>query len=374
MYLENISLSCFKNYADCKLNFSPDINCILGPNGSGKTNMLDAIHYLSLTRSAFNTIDQQNIQHHQDFFSIRGLFDHQKKRHQIQCSCKSGSKKTLKKDNNVYSRLSDHVGLFPCVLITPYDTDILREGSAIRRKFMDSIISQVDPQYLQCLLKYQRLLSQRNKLLKDFATRHSFDHDLLSSYDQPMLGLMRTIADRRVAFIEQFLPVFRDYYQTLSNAQDRVDISYQSNVLEDDFNSKFSENHQQDLKLQRTGLGVHKDDLDCTIEGYSVRKFGSQGQMKSFVIAMRLAQFEVIKEQKGFKPILLLDDIFDKLDDQRIAKLMEMVSGHLFGQIFLTDARPERTTRILENLSAEIRKFAVEKGEVSLIENTEVGS
>ena len=366
MHLENISLTCFKNYAECTLNFSPDINCILGPNGSGKTNMLDAIHYLSLTKSAFNTIDQQNIKHQQEFFSIRGTFVQDQKNYRVQCSCQYGSKKTVKKDNVVYTRLSDHVGLFPSVLITPYDTDILREGSAIRRKFMDSIISQVDAQYLKCLLKYQRLLSQRNKLLKDFGSKYAFDPHLLSSYDQPMLELIKIIADRRVEFMEQFLPVFKNYYRILSDEQDEVDICYHSDVLDDEFPTKFISNHQRDLNLQRTSLGIHKDDLKCSIDGFSVRKFGSQGQLKSFVIAMRLAQFEVIKQQKGFKPILLLDDIFDKLDDRRIAKLMEMVSGHLFGQIFLTDARPERTSRILENLSAEIRKFSVEKGVASL--------
>ena len=226
---------------------------------------------------------------------------------------------------------------------------------------MDSIISQVDSQYLAILLKYQRLLTQRNQALKNFAAKYTFDEHLLASYDQPMLELMKHISQRRVDFIRQFLPLFKHYYRTISDAQDQVDIIYHSDVLEDNFSTRFLGNHQQDLKVQRTTLGIHKDDLKCSIGGYSVRKFGSQGQLKSFVIAMKLAQFEVIREQKGFKPILLLDDIFDKLDDLRIAKLMEMVSGHLFGQIFLTDARPERTSRILESLSSDILKFSVKK-------------
>jgi len=366
MYLENISLSCFKNYLESSLKFSPDINCILGPNGSGKTNLLDAIHYLSLTRSAFNTFDQQNIQHQKDFFSIRGVFDHQGKKYRIQCSCQSGQKKVVKKDNTVYTRLSDHIGLFPSVLISPYDTDILREGSATRRKFMDSIISQVDPNYLKSLLKYQRILNQRNRLLKDFWVKQRFDALLISSYDEPLVRLMETISGQRIRFIRQFLPIFKDYYQALSHGQDQVDISYQSDIPEEGFRLKFTNNHQRDLKLQRTELGIHKDDLNCAIEGHSVNKFGSQGQQKSFVIAMRLAQFDLLKELKGFKPVLLLDDIFDKLDDLRIAKLMEMVSGHLFGQIFITDARPERTARMLENLCSEIRKFKVDNGKVVL--------
>jgi DNA replication and repair protein RecF len=344
------------------LNFSPDINCILGPNGSGKTNLLDAIHYLSLTKSAFNNIDQQHIQHQKDFFSIRGQFTSDQKKHLIQCSIKIGAKKVFKKDGSIYTRLSDHVGRFPCVLITPYDIDLLRESSAIRRKFMDSIISQIDQPYLTDLMKYQRLLNQRNQLLKHFAAHHSFDEDLLASYDQPMLELMKSISRRRSAFLGQFLPLFMDYYQTLSDAQDHVNIIYHSDLLETDFHSRFLHNHRQDLKVQRTALGVHRDDLKCTIDGYSVRKYGSQGQLKSFVIAMRLAQFEIIRKEKGFKPILMLDDIFDKLDDLRIDKLMGMVSSHHFGQIFLTDARPERTSRILENLSAEISGFLVKKG------------
>ena len=368
MHLENISINCFKNYAESSLKFSPDINCILGANGSGKTNLLDAIHYLSLTRSAFNTIDQQNIQHEKDFFSIRGDFEHQGKKHRIQCSCQSGQKKIVKKDNNAYTRLSDHIGLFPSVLISPYDTDILREGSAIRRKFMDSIISQVDPHYLKTLLKYQRILSQRNRLLKDFWVKQRFDAQLIESYDEPILKLMEIISGQRIRFTGQFLPVFKHYYQILSAGRDLVEISYQSQVPEDGFGQKFRDNHQRDLKLQRTELGIHKDDLNCTIDGHSVRRLGSQGQQKSFVIAMRLAQFDLLKEQKGFKPVLLLDDIFDKLDDIRIAKLMEMVSGHLFGQIFITDARPERTSRILDNLSCQIRKFTVDNGTAILTE------
>jgi DNA replication and repair protein RecF len=276
----------------------------------------------------------------------------------------------VKKNNTAYSRLSDHIGLFPSILISPYDTDILREGSAIRRKFMDSTISQVDPEYLKNLLSYQRMLAQRNRLLKDFSLKQRFDAQLISSYDEPMLQLMKQISDHRVVFVQQFLPLFRDYYQTLSDGQDLVDIAYLSDVPEKDFHLRFKDNHQRDLKLQRTELGIHRDDLNCTIEGHGIRKFGSQGQQKSFVIAMRLAQFDLFKEQKGFKPILLLDDIFDKLDDHRIAKLMEMVSGHLFGQIFITDARPERTDRILEDLTAEIRKFVVHNGTAVLAENT----
>lgn len=364
MYLESISLSRFKNYTECSLQFSSEINCFLGPNGSGKTNLLDAIHYLSLTKSAFNSIDQQNVQHQQDYFSIRGVFHLQGKRHKVQCSYQNGSKKIVKKDNTPYSRLSEHIGRFPSVVISPYDTDILREGSAVRRKFMDSIISQTDRNYLTGLLSYQRLLNQRNHLLKDFALKQRFDPQLIASYDQPMLHHMKKITESRKHFMDSFIPIFSRYYEILSNEQDEVNINYKSDVLKNDFEARFIANHHRDLKLQRTELGVHQDDLNCTIGGNSIRRFGSQGQQKSFVIAMKLAQFELLQQLKGFKPILLLDDIFDKLDDQRIGQLMNMVSGHLFGQIFITDARPERTARILEDLPSEIRKFNIDQGRV----------
>ena len=366
MYLENISLTHFKNYRHCELHFSRYINCIMGPNGSGKTNLLDAIHYLSLTKSALNSVDQQNIQHDEEFFSIRGTFNLQGKNHSIQCSCKSGSKKVVQKDKKPYSKLSEHIGSFPLVLISPLDMDILREGSMTRRKFMDGIIAQIDSHYLQSLLRYQRLLSQRNQLLKSFALKHQFDAQLIESYDEPMLQLMKIIFDRRSQFLNQYVPVFKKHYASLSESTEEVDLTYKSDLFAADFREKFLKNHKRDLILQRTDLGTHKDDLNCQIGRYTIRKFGSQGQQKSFVIALKLAQFELLQEEKGIKPILLLDDIFDKLDDLRIEKLIDMVSGQTFGQLFITDARPERTARILENLHCEISKFLVNNGEVTL--------
>lgn len=367
MYLENISLRHFKNYLQCDLEFSQYINCIMGSNGSGKTNLLDAIHYLSLTKSSLNPIDQQNIQHDEEFFSIRGTFNLHGKNHQIQCSCKIGSKKVIQKNKKPYTRLSEHIGAFPLVLISPYDTDILREGSMTRRKFMDGIISQIDPQYLRNLLKYQRLLSQRNQLLKNFALKHQYDAQLIASYDEPMLQLMKLIFDRRNQFMDQYVPLFKKHYNSLSEGREEVDLNYKSDLFAADFLEKFQNNHQRDLTLQRTDLGTHKDDLSCRVGGYSISKFGSQGQQKSFVIALKLAQFELIQKEKEFKPILLLDDIFDKLDDKRIEQLIDMVSGQTFGQLFITDARPERTARILGNVPCEISKFMIDNGKVAAI-------
>ena len=365
MYLENLSLTYFKNYQECSLNFSENINCILGPNGSGKTNLLDAIYYLSFTKSAFSAVEQQNIHHGQEFYSVRGAFQHSTKKTRVQCSFKSGEKKVVKKDGNPYQKISDHIGRFPVVLISPYDTDILRDGSSIRRKFMDVIISQLDPGYLQNLLKYQRTLLQRNQLLKEFASKQKFDAHLLASYDQPLLILGEKIAHRRQEFVGQFMPLFQDHYRTLCEASESVGIQYKSEALDAEFQRRFLNNYQRDLSLQRTELGVHKDDLICLLGDHLIRKIGSQGQQKSFVVALKLAQFDLIHLEKGFKPILLLDDIFDKLDDHRIGKLIEMVSGNRFGQIFITDARPERTDRILETVEDEIRKIRVEQGHVA---------
>jgi len=374
MYLENISLSCFKNYSGCKLSFSPAINCITGPNGSGKTNLLDAIHYLSLTKSAFNPVDHQNIQRNQPFFAIRGNFNRQGKNYLVSCSYKTGEKKVIKNNQKPYQRLSEHIGAFPLVMITPYDTDLIREGSSIRRKFLDGLIAQINPPYLQDLLNYQRLLNQRNQLLKNFAIRHQFDAALVASYDQPMLGLMENIAAVRNKFLEQFIPVFKKHYATLSEGNEAVGIKYRSDLLEDNFRERFLANHQKDLQLQRTELGIHKDDLLCTFDDHSLKKFGSQGQQKSFVIAMKLAQFDCLGEAHQFKPVLLLDDVFDKLDDHRISRLMDMVSGQKFGQIFITDARPERTARILEDLEDEIFNFQVDQGHARGVETPQANA
>ncbi len=364
MHLENISLSNFKNYQRCDLEFSPHINCIVGPNGSGKTNLLDAIHYLSLTKSAFSNIDQQAIRHLEDFFAIRGTFSKNGKEVQLQCSLKSGGKKAFLKDKKPYIKLSEHVGNFPSVLITPYDTDLIREGSEVRRKFLNNILAQIDGEYLDDLMNYQHLLRQRNQLLKDMAGGKPFDALLINSYDEPMIGLCQKIHKRRNSFMVDFLEIFKKHYALLSDHKEQVEISYRSHLQSQNFAVEFMEALQKDMALQRSTKGVHRDDLVFTIENHSLKKFGSQGQQKCFVIALKLAQFETITNSKGFKPLLLLDDIFDKLDDRRIEKLMTMVAGQVFGQLFMTDARPERTSRILEKIDAEQQTFLVESGEV----------
>jgi DNA replication and repair protein RecF len=364
MFLENINLFNFKNYQELNLTFSPQINCFVGENGSGKTNLLDAIHYLSLTKSAFSSVDSQNIRHEEAFFMVKGDFFKDEKKHTVQCNLQSGQKKVVKHNKVDYEKLAEHIGQFPVVMIAPDDTSIIKEGSENRRKFFDGILSQLDRNYLDNLMRYNHVLKQRNSLLKQFAERNYLDKDLLEPYDIQIINLGLKISETRKIYLEQFLPLFVSHYQDLSDHKEKVDLVYESDVLETDFKERFVKNVRKDLALQRTTMGVHKDDFNFVIDGYPLKKFGSQGQQKSFLIALKLTQFDTIHQAKGFKPVLLLDDIFDKLDDKRIDKLMQMVSGHSFGQLFVTDARPERTKRIFDKIDAPKKVFLIEKAEV----------
>jgi DNA replication and repair protein RecF len=353
MHLENISLVNFKNYAEAHFSFCPDINCIMGDNGSGKTNLLDAIYYLSLTKSFFNTNDPQNIRFETDFFGIRGSFSKDGKSPSVTCKLQISGKKEILIDDNSYERITDHIGAFPVVMIAPNDTDIIRGSSELRRKFFDGVISQVDRPYLSELLRYNRALKRRNSLLKYFAVQGAFDPDLIGGYDRIIIDSGRNIFEHRKSMIARFNPVFNDCYETMAGKREKVEIDYLSDSAEENFAETFRLNITNDRQNRRTGLGIHKDEFEFLINGISLRKFGSQGQQKSFLIALKLTQFELIRQDKGFKPILLLDDIFDKLDDKRINNLMNLVNRHNFGQLFITDARPERTLAIIHDLDCE---------------------
>jgi len=364
MWLEKIEILNYKNHETAKLEFSEQINAFVGSNGSGKTNLLDAIYYLSLTKSAFSTDEQQNIRHTAPFFMLKGDFVLENKNYQIQFSFQPGQKKKARNNKRLYDKLSEHIGQFPVVLIAPNDTDIIRDGSDIRRKFFDGIISQIDKPYLENLLQYNHILRQRNSLLKQFAERNYFDADLLETYNEPLLDVGQKIYETRKVFLTDFHPHFHVHYQNLSAQKETVNIQYQSDLEEQHFESAFRKNLPKDRTLQRTTLGIHKDDFIFEINGQPLKKFGSQGQQKSFVIALKLAQFDIIKHQKKIKPILLLDDIFDKLDDLRIQKLTEMVINQSFGQLFVTDARPERTASIFDQVNANKKVFHIEGGQV----------
>jgi len=364
MYLKQISLVNFKNYSEASLSFDPGVNFFTGDNGEGKTNLLDAIHYLSLCKSYFNPIESQNIQHEQDFFMIQGTFDLDGNEENIYCGLKRNQKKVFKRNKKEYDRLADHIGLLPVVVISPTDTNLITEGSEERRKFIDSIIAQFDRTYLEDLIAYNRVVSQRNALLKLFFKTRRFDAASLEIWDAQMIPLARSIHEKRKAFISEFIPIFGKYYRFLSSEKEQVDIRYQSDLGEGDFWNTLKDCLEKDRMMQYSTAGIHKDDLVFTIGGYPVKRFASQGQQKSFLISLKLAQFDFIKEIKKEKPILLLDDIFDKLDDHRVRKLMELVSHHNFGQIFITDTHPERIQSIFKEISVPVKTFTIKTANV----------
>jgi len=361
MHLETLHLLNFKNYLEANLPFSPRINVLVGKNGSGKTNLLDAIHYLALTRSAFSGSDHHCIRHGQQHFFLRGLFKKADNRVEITCAFQNGSKKVLKEGLNEYQKLSDHIGKYPVVLIAPDDTSLVKEGSEGRRKFFDSIISQLDHVYLDSLIQYNQALRQRNALLKIFFETNTSDAAALETYDDMLVRFGTTVNERRKAFVGEYGPVFKGFYHFIAD-EEEADIRYRSELEETDFREGLMSSRSRDLGLQRTVFGIHRDDYHFTLGSGDLKRLGSQGQQKSFIIALKLAQFEILKKQKGFRPILLLDDIFDKLDDFRIEKLLELIKNDELGQLFITDARPDRTAALLKQINVSSSVFTVTGG------------
>jgi DNA replication and repair protein RecF len=362
MVIEKLTVLNFKNYDHAEFNFSKAINLITGLNGSGKTNLLDAIHYISLTKSAFNTQDVLNIQSGKPYFSIQSQISNGNEKHSVLCNLIKGQKKQIKVDKTLFTRASEYIGKFPAILITPYDTDLVREGSIERRRFFDTLISQIDQAYLQDLILYNQHLKQRNSALKIFYQTNRVDQDLIDYYNLKMLGLGEILFTIRKKFVEEFAPIFQKYYQVISHDKDDVSLRYQSHCLSENFEEEFTGSLERDIALQRTSKGIHKDDFLFEIKKVSLKNFGSQGQQKSFVIALKIAQYHIIKERKGFDPVLLLDDIFDKLDDERIHKLLELISSGMFGQIFITDASLERLQKYIGSISSEMIIFKIHNG------------
>jgi DNA replication and repair protein RecF len=333
------------------------INCFVGKNGIGKTNILDAIYHLAIGKSYFNPLAVQNIKHGEDFFVIDGEFEKNERTEQILCSLKKGQKKILKRNGKVYEKFSDHIGFIPLVIISPSDSDLIIEGSETRRKFIDSVISQLDNSYLQQLIQYQKIISQRNALLKYFALNHVFESDTLSIYNEQLNSLGQFIFEKRKKFLIDFIPIFNNYHREITNSAETVQLVYQSDLFEKDTLTLLEENISKDRALHYTSVGVHKDDLSFEIDNYPIKKFGSQGQQKSFLIALKLAQFDFVKKQSGEKPILLFDDIFDKLDEFRVSKIIEMVNNEEFGQLFISDTHPERTENIVKTTHQSYKIF-----------------
>jgi DNA replication and repair protein RecF len=364
MYLQRLSVINFKNYTEAELAFADGVNVFVGNNGAGKTNLLDAIHYLSLCKSYFNPIDSQQIKQAADFFIITGSFEKNGHADNVACSVKRNQKKQFKRNKKDYQRLADHIGQFPLVMVSPYDISIIIEGSEERRKFIDNVISQTDNAYLDELINYNKVLMNRNALLKQIADTGRYDAGLFEVLDEQLTASGARVFEKRKAFMELFTPIFNQHYSYLSGDAEYVELVYDSQLLSDSFKGLLKKNSERDRVMERTLAGIHKDELVFSIHGMPMKKFGSQGQQKSFLIALKLAQYTYLYREKGFKPLLLLDDIFDKLDDLRVTRLMQMISNHDFGQVFITDTDINRVENIFNKIGVPITLFKVEEGAV----------
>lgn len=368
MWLKQLSVLNFKNYSETTLSFLPEVNAFTGSNGTGKTNLLDAIHYLSLCKSYFNPIDSQHIKKGEEWFMVQGEFDREERPDVISCSLKRNQKKQFKRNKKDYPRLADHIGQYPLVMVSPNDTLIILEGSEERRKFIDNVISQSDNRYLDTLIAYNKILLQRNILLKNIKEKGVFDIGLLEVLNIQLVEVGEVIYQKRKQFMAGFTPAFQRHYAYLTDGAEEVSLVYDSQLHHKDFLALLESSLDKDRILERTTQGIHKDDLLFTIHSdMPLKKFGSQGQQKSFLIALKLAQYAFLYEQNKFKPLLLLDDIFDKLDESRTKKLMQMVSDDEFGQIFITDTDASRIQKIFDEIQQPIRIFGIEGGQVHAV-------
>ena len=357
MFLSSLALVNYKNFEARSFEFDAKINCFVGPNGVGKTNVLDAVYQLSFGKSYFNPIALQNIKHGEDFLVIDGTYQKQGAEEHVVLGVKKGQKKTIKRNGKAYDKISDHIGLIPLVIISPSDRDLIIEGSETRRKFIDGVIAQGDPQYLRNLLDYQKTLSQRNALLKYFYLNHTFDPETLSIYDDQLHVLGHAIHEKRQGFIQTFLPIFTERYQFISQGKESVNLTYQSQLHQTELKDSLKQNLSRDRATQYTNYGIHKDDLNFDIGAHPIKKFGSQGQQKSFLIALKLAQFDFLKDLSKSAPILLLDDIFDKLDETRVAQIIGLVDHESFGQIFISDTHSQRTESVVKSVHQSYKIF-----------------
>lgn len=357
MILKSITLTNYKSFSAKTVDLDPKINCFIGSNGVGKSNVLDAIYHLSFGKSYFNPISSQNIKHGEDFFAIKGSYRNESKEEVVIINFKKNDKKVIKRNNKKYEKFSDHIGFIPLVIISPSDRNLIAEGSDIRRKFIDSVISQSDKKYLENLINYNKILTQRNSLLKLIFKNNNFDKQTIQVYDSQLESIGEKIHMKRKMFLNHFIPVFKDKYKSISNNNEDVDIRYKTDLEFDKLSVLLQENIEKDMFLQYTSKGVHKDDLVFNINDYSVKKFGSQGQQKSLLIALKLAQFDFLKSQNKNNPILLLDDIFDKLDKNRVKQIINLVSADDFGQIFISDTDEERTLESIKEINNSNKIF-----------------
>lgn len=363
MIIEKISILNFKNIEEAALNFSPKMNCLFGDNGMGKTNLLDALYYLSFIRSYNNLPDSQLITHEAEFSVLQGRYKDGESTENIFCGIKRRQKKVLKRNDKEYDRLSEHIGLIPIVMISPVDSELIQGGSNERRKFIDMLISQYDKEYLHALINYNKSLYQRNSLIKEVTS--SSDYSLFEILEEQMEIYGNIIFDKRKKFMIDFLPIFKKYYSIISGENEIVNLKYTSQL--DDFSLSYllSSKREKDRVHGYTSSGIHKDDFDFLLGDYLIRKIGSQGQNKTYLIALKLAQFSILVAKGSSTPILLLDDLFDKLDAKRVERIIELVAQNEFGQIFITDTNRNYMDEILESMEHDYRLFQVNQGVIN---------
>ena len=350
MTLKHLSILNYKNIAEAEIDFSPGLNCIIGCNGEGKTNLLDAIYYLSMTKSAFASSDKFNFRHGTEEFSIAGTYKMENglsSRFALRMSSK-GEKK-VRRDDKPYGKVSEHVGVIPIVMVSPADISLVSESGEERRRFVNSVLSQMDKEYLSALQQYNRLLLQRNKILKD----QGYDQSLLEVIDMRMSALADPIFHARKRFVEDLKPIVAQYYKAVSGGSEMVDIEYESELFKAPLDQILASSYERDRIMKHTTSGIHRDDFAFRMNGHPIRRYGSQGQQKSFLVSLKFAQYEIMKQKYGFAPMLLLDDVFDKLDMGRISNLLQMVSGNDFGQIFITDSNKVRMAGIVDGLTQD---------------------
>ena len=365
MILKRISIINYKNIAQSELDFSSKLNCFFGLNGMGKTNFLDAVYFLSFCKSATNPADSQNILHNQDFFVIQGFYDRENgDKEEIYCGLKRRSKKQFKRNKKDYTRLSEHIGFIPLVMVSPSDSDLIAGGSEERRKFMDVVISQYDKNYLDALIQYNKALQQRNTLLK---CETPVDEALFEVLEEMMASKGEIVYKKREEFLKEFIPIFQSFYSYISQNQEEVQLIYQSHAQGKPLLNTIRESRQRDRIMGYSLHGIHKDDLQMLLGEFPIKKEGSQGQNKTYLIALKLAQFDFLKRTGSTTPLLLLDDIFDKLDASRVEQIVKLVSGDRFGQIFITDTNRSHLDKILQQVESDYKIFKVENGEIQTI-------
>ncbi len=362
MILKRISILNYKNLEQVELDFSKKLNCFFGQNGMGKTNLLDAIYFLSFCKSAGNPIDSQNIRHEQDFFVIQGFYeDEDGNAEEIYCGMKRRSKKHFKRNKKEYTRFSDHIGFLPLVMVSPADAELISGGSDERRRFMDVVISQYDKEYLNALIRYNKALQQRNTLLKSDLP---VEEELFLIWEEMMAQAGEIVFQKRESFIKEFIPIFQSFYSFISQDKEKVGLSYDSHARENSLLEVLKQSRERDKIMGFSLRGIHKDELNMYLGEFPIKKEGSQGQNKTYLIALKLAQFDFLKRTGQTVPLLLLDDIFDKLDASRVEQIIKLVAGDNFGQIFITDTNREHLDRILYKVGSDYKIFCVDKGAV----------